>query len=136
MKPGTRDETTVGQGVDLLPTLAAILGRPVPAGVDGTDLSPVLMGQPVTKRPALFWGYGKEGAAKRPPQPAQPRDIAPPFAIRDGDWKLLAGDGGTAPQLYNLVRDPGESDDLAAAEPAIRDRLLVRLKTWMASLPK
>jgi hypothetical protein len=94
------------------------------------------MGSPVTQRPALFWAYGKEGAAEKPPQPAQQRDVAPPFAIRDGDWKLLAGPRGVDPQLYNVVADPGETSDVAAGQPAIRNRLLTKLRAWMATLPK
>src|SRR3546814_7240034 len=34
-KAGTRDERTVGEGVDLLPTIASVIGAKVPAGVDG-----------------------------------------------------------------------------------------------------
>ncbi len=135
-RAGHRDERTVGQGVDLLPTLASIIGVPAPAGTDGIDLSPVLRGEAVAERPALFWAYGKEGAAKQPPQPAQPRDVAPPFAIRDGNWKLLAGMGGANPQLYDLAADPGEARDVGAQNPGVRDRLLARLKAWMASLPR
>jgi arylsulfatase A-like enzyme len=136
MKPGTRDETTVGQGVDLMPTLAAILGRKAPAGSVGVDLSPVLAGTPITSRTPLFWAYGKAGAAKQPPSPAKPQDTAPPYAIRDGDWKLLAGPNGANPQLYDLVKDPGETTDLAASQPAVRDRLLTQLNAWVATLPK
>lgn len=135
-KAGYRDETTVASGVDLLPPLAHIVGAPVPAGVAGIDLSPVLRGGQVGPRPALFWAYGKEGAAKQPPQPTQPHDVAPPFAVRDGNWKLLAGFGGADPQLYDLSSDPGEAANLADSQPAIRDRLLARLKRWMASLPR
>ncbi|WNO54683.1 sulfatase-like hydrolase/transferase [Stakelama saccharophila] len=36
MKPGTRDEESVGQGVDLLPTVADATGLAVPDGADGT----------------------------------------------------------------------------------------------------
>jgi arylsulfatase A-like enzyme len=135
-KAGHRDERTVGQGVDLLPTLASIVGARVPVGMDGVDLSPVLRGETLAERPALFWAYGKEGAAKQPPQPSQQRDVAPPFAIREGNWKLLAGMGGADPQLYDLAADPNEANDLAASQPAVRDRLLAKLRSWMKSLPK
>lgn len=48
-------------------------------------------------------------------------------AIRQGNWKLLwicqpAGPGRW--QLYDLRSDPGETNDRAAAEPRIRDRLI------------
>ncbi len=134
MKAGTRDEQTVAQGVDLLPTFAGILGVKNPAGSVGIDLSPALRGQPVTKRPDLFWAYGKEG---RPMlgKPSQPIDVSPRFAVREGDWKLLANDGGADVELYNLARDPMEKQDMAANEPEVRGRLLAKLKKWLAQLP-
>ncbi|MDO7842665.1 sulfatase family protein [Sphingomonas immobilis] len=135
-KAGTRDETTVAGGVDLLPTLASIIGAPAPEGSVGIDLSPALAGTPITTRPPLFWAYGKEGAKTQPNVPFQERDVSPRFAIRDGDWKLLAEFGGAKPQLYNLASDPAEAKDLAAGQPAVRDRLLARLKSWMSSLPR
>src|SRR3546814_5511720 len=92
--------------------------------MDGVDLSPVIEGRALAQRPDLYWAYGKEGAAKETPQPALPRDQAPPFAIREGDWKLLAEAGGASPQLFNLASDPFEANDVAASEPAVRDRLL------------
>ena len=135
MKVGTRDEQTVAQGIDLLPTFASIIGARKPAGSAGIDLSPVLQGQPVTGRPDLFWAYGKEG---RPllGKPSQPIDVSPRFAVREGDWKLLANDGGTDVELYDLARDPMEKQDLAASEPEIRRRLLAKLRKWLARLPK
>ncbi|AJA07334.1 arylsulfatase A family protein [Sphingopyxis fribergensis] len=135
-KAGHRDERTVGQGVDLLPTIARIVGAKTPAGVDGIDLSPVIGGAAVANRPDLYWAYGKEGAPKEPPQPAMERDQAPPFAIREGNWKLLAEAGGANPQLFDLASDPTEATDVAAGQPAIRDRLLGKLQAWMAKLPK
>ncbi|RYD42359.1 MAG: arylsulfatase, partial [Sphingomonadales bacterium] len=133
-KAGHRDERTVGQGVDLLPTIARIVGAKRPAGIDGIDLSPVIGGRAIANRPDLYWAYGKEGAPKEPPQPAMERDQAPPFAIREGDWKLLAEAGGANPQLFDLASDPTEATDVAAGQPAIRDRLLGKLKAWMAKL--
>ncbi len=135
MKSGTRDEQTVAQGVDLLPTFAGILGVKKPAGSVGIDLSPALRGQPITKRPDLFWAYGKEG---RPllGKPSQPIDVSPRFAVREGDWKLLANDGGADIELYDLARDPMEKQDMAASEPEVRGRLLTKLKKWLAQLPQ
>ena len=135
-KAGTRDDQTVGQGVDLLPTIAHVAGVETPAGGDGIDLSRVLTGQPITSRPPLFWAYGKQGAPKQPGVPSQPHDVSPRYAIRDGDWKLLANAAATDVQLYNLSNDPRETTDVAAQNALVRTRLLGKLKGWMASLPK
>jgi arylsulfatase A-like enzyme len=53
-------------------------------------------------------------------------------AIRRGDWKALLlppPDGPGHWQLYDLSRDPGETNDLAAAEPA---RLAGLIADWNA----
>lgn len=49
-------------------------------------------------------------------------------ALRQGDWKLLdRGDGQW--RLFNLVADPGETNDLAAREPK---RVAALVKAWDA----
>src|SRR3546814_4870646 len=87
-----------------------MVGARIPAGTDGVDLSPVIEGRALAERPDLYWAYGKEGAAKETPQPALERDQAPPFAIREGDWKLLAEAGGASPQLFNLRSEEHTSE--------------------------
>jgi arylsulfatase A-like enzyme len=49
------------------------------------------------------------------------------MAIRQGDWKAVripAPDGPGSWQLYDLAKDPGETNDLAAAMPERRDALI------------
>ncbi len=133
---GRRDDASVGAGVDLLPTFASVAGAPAPPGARGIDLTPVLAGDAIARRPALFWAYGKAGAADQPTLSPNPRDVSPRFAVRDGDWKLLADAAGAHVELYDLARDPGEKRDLARRRPAIRDTLLARLRGWMAGLPR
>jgi arylsulfatase A-like enzyme len=135
-KAGTRDEQSIGHGADLLATFARLAGAPVPEGTAGIDLSPVIEGRPITRSQPLFWAYGREGAPVQPTMPSQPRDVSPRFAVRDGDWKLLAEAGGASPQLFDLAGDPTESHEVGARNPAVRDTLLARLKTWMAGLPR
>jgi hypothetical protein len=43
--------------------------------------------------------------------------------------------GGKDVQLYDLDADPGEATDLAARQPAVRDRLRGGLDRWIAALP-
>src|SRR3546814_14455098 len=93
-------------------------------GGDGIDLSRVLTGDPITSRPPLFWAYGKQGAPRQPGVPSQPHDVSPRYAVRDGDWKLLATAGATDVQLYNLASDPRETTDVATRNASVRDRLL------------
>ena len=55
-------------------------------------------------------------------------------AIRDGRWKLIEWYEDGAVELYDLEADPGEANDLAQSEPAIRDRLHARLRGWRAGM--
>ena len=62
------------------------------------------------------------------------------FAIREGDWKLVAGNGsggrqaprgkpfGRPYQLYNLASDPSEIKNLVTDHPEVARRLEVRLE--------
>jgi arylsulfatase A-like enzyme len=134
VKTGYRDETTVGQGVDLLPTLASVAGVTATLAGNGVDLAPVLAGKPVTRRAPLFWAFGNEKARKQPKGPFSAHDVAPPLAVRDGKWKLLARSDGSVVQLYDVEADPSETVDLAKSQPRVRDRLLSQLRTWAGTL--
>ncbi len=112
--------------VDLLPTLAGLLGVPVhPEDVDGIDLSASVAGNTA---PAAHDCYA-----------VGPRDNRP-FTVRSGDWKYIhtqagkpglpgekAADGPYATaeriELYNLADDPGETRNVAAEHPEVATRL-------------
>jgi arylsulfatase/uncharacterized sulfatase len=91
---------------DIAPTLLALAGVTAPASaMSGRDLSPMLTG----------------AAAVHPADEAIGYELAGNAVLWKGDWKLVRnlppyGDGRWA--LYNIVADPGETRDLAAAEPA------------------
>jgi autotransporter-associated beta strand protein len=87
---------------------------------DGVDLMPYLTGAE-TGRPheTLFW---------------RTNDI---WAARKGDWKIGDYEGSSSPmRLYNVVDDPGETNDLAAQHPEIVADLLRELTFWEATLEK
>jgi arylsulfatase B len=112
--PGGRVETRPVVSLDLAATILAAAGRsPAELGLDGEDLAAVLR-QPARER-TLHWRMG------------------PRAALRQGDWKLLRDParGKPAPwQLYHLGRDPGETEDLSAREPALVQELAARWEAW------
>ncbi|MFM8619040.1 MAG: sulfatase [Opitutaceae bacterium] len=109
---------------DLFPTLLCAAERPVPAGLDGLDLS-ALLRDPAARltRDALFFHY-----------PHYYETTTPAGAIRVGDWKLLEYFEDGRVELYNLAADPGEDRDLAAAEPARVADLRARLARWRSDV--
>ncbi|MES2459677.1 MAG: sulfatase-like hydrolase/transferase, partial [Armatimonadota bacterium] len=132
-KKGSVDSTTVLSSIDLMPSLLRVAGVNVPpaAKPDGRDRSAALLGRekspPATK--PIFW--------KRPPdRPGPPRNRFPDLAVRDGNWKLLVDEDGSAPQLYDLAKDPGEARNIAAANTAVVERLKKAVLAWNSTLPK
>ena len=109
--------------VDLFATAAALAGsklpRPQEAAPDSFNLLPLLLGEEKKFKRAPVIHHSGAGM----------------FAIRDGDWKLVLGDGSggrQAPkgkrfqppwQLFNLAEDPGETTDRYHSEAEIAARL-------------
>jgi arylsulfatase A-like enzyme len=134
---GGLNERTVFTTVDLLPTLCAIGGVTIPAGVagklDGEDLSAALTGGSPVRRKPVFWEYGRNTNSF-----AYPKDLrnrSPNIAVRDGAWKLLLNADGSGPELYDLAADPKEERNLAAGKPEIAKRLARQALDWRRSLP-
>jgi uncharacterized sulfatase len=129
---GVVDTAAVLSSVDLTRSLLGIAGAEPAASdaPDGEDLSAALLGKEGAHgrtRP-LFW--------RRPPdRPGPPRDRFPDLAVRDGRWKLLVEEDGTAARLFDLTADPGEAKDVAAAHPDIVKRLREAVLTWNRGLP-
>jgi arylsulfatase A-like enzyme len=132
-KAGTKNDTSVFGAFDLPPSLLAIAGVSAPAGVkfDGENLAPVLLGRSTASRNApLFW--------RRPPdrKMAYGAGPLPDLSVREGDWKLLCEYDGSKPELYNVVTDRGEANNLAAKHPDVVARLTKSVLAWNATMPQ
>lgn len=115
-------------GVDWHATLADVAGLVAPPGLDGQSFAAVLRGaSPAGARP-LFWHYPHYRRA----MPG--RSASPSSAVRDGDWKLIHFYETDEMELYCLRDDPGETRDLAAAEPARAAALRRKLDDWRRSV--
>lgn len=134
---GTVNERTVVAGVDLLPSLASIIGIPLPEEYqsDGVDLSQAMLGasQPIRARP-IFWEYNSLGGNI---EPGLEKDRSPTLAMRDGSWKVLANADGSGLELYNLAEDRDESTNLVDRYPRRAARMKRRLLQWyIEDLPR
>ncbi len=102
--------------LDILPTSLAAAGSAAPADgkPDGVNLLPFLNGESKDKpHETLFWRFGEQ------------------WAIRQGDWKLVAArpDRNEA-KLFNLAADTGEANDLTASQPAKTKELKAAWDAW------
>jgi arylsulfatase A len=123
--------------VDILPTLCGLLNLEVPQDrmIDGSDLSPLLRGNPDSfkRHQPMFWHLQKS---------------RPIVAMRDGDFSLVANpdyeipttnmfqerwipkvkDGGYKDfQLFDLSKDPGQTQNIASENPELLKKLKAKL---------
>lgn len=133
-KAGQLDEVSVFAAIDLVPSLLEIAGIRTPPDTvfDGEALAGTLLGRrPASRQAPLCW--------RRPPDrkawPEQGLAVQSDLAIREGDWKLLCDYDGRRAQLYDLEKDRGETDDVAARHPEIVQRLSDRVAEWHRALP-
>lgn len=124
-KPGTVTDT-VAIGTDFLPTLATLAGvtAPLPADIDGHDITPVLRGEKTAPRELLFHypHYWYDGT------------ISPYSTLTDGDLKIIRWYEYDSEEVYDLATDPYEQHDLAATRPEVRSRLAAKLDSRLKSL--
>lgn len=135
IRPGSSCTIPVNS-VDIYPTVLEIAHGTLPAGLklDGLSLLPLLEGRPGFSREAIFWhfpAYLPSGGDHWVPGARDPFfRTRPGGAVRAGDWKLIEYFEDGAVELYNLREDIAETRDLAAAEPAVCDRLLHLMRQW------
>ncbi|MHC5068451.1 MAG: sulfatase, partial [Planctomycetota bacterium] len=124
-------------GLDIFPTLINAATINAPHQLDGTDISPLLHGQPLAER-ALIWHFpiylDSRGAKKDGNETREYQDplfrTRPGSSIRRGQWKLIEYFELGELELYNLEADPGETTNLAEREPSVVAELLAELNTW------
>jgi uncharacterized sulfatase len=129
---GSVNTTSYFAAIDLVPSLIDVAGVTKPEGVtfDGHAMSDVLLGKSKRSRPEpIFF--------RRPPdRPTNASgDDLPDLAVRDGEWKLLCNYDGSQMQLYDLVADRRERNNLAASNADIASRLVSAVLDWHQSMP-
>jgi len=106
---------------DIFPTLLELAGLPPRPDehLDGTSFAGILVdGDRAVEREALYW-HNPHGRFEA--------------AVRRGDHKLLHFFREDRMELYDLARDPGETDDLSETHPEMASALLQMLRDWQAS---
>ena len=137
--PGISSSTlsdVIINGMDIYPTFLSLAGISIPSGLDASDLSPLLLNNPLDstqitnpatsmERESMFWHF-----------PHSSRNAT--TMLKDG-WKLYkkytsSHDKYSLYQLYDANGDPvdiGEQLDVKAAHPQILSAMSSELDAWI-----
>ncbi len=85
--------------IDLFPTLAELVSLPLPENIDGISLLPAVQGKPDGGRSSIFTAYRNTIRA-----------------VRTKEWKLIRYPERDYSQLFNLMKDTLELNNLAQDE--------------------
>ncbi|MFA5191290.1 MAG: sulfatase-like hydrolase/transferase [Verrucomicrobiia bacterium] len=131
VKPGVFDQPVIQLDLTATALAAADVEVKPEWKLDGVNLLPFLSGgKSGSPHAALYWRFGEQ------------------MAIRAGDYKFVRYDSNadtrtgrgrqpvTAPKLYNLAADIGETKDLAADQPDKLKELQSQWDSWNATLVK
>ncbi|MCC6486725.1 MAG: arylsulfatase [Candidatus Hydrogenedentes bacterium] len=96
---------------DVMPTLAELAGLPALTGIDGISMAPTLLGRDqAQKHEYLYWDYAHvRGTFSQ--------------AIRVDNWKGIRNGPGKPLELYDLVKDLGETHNVASENPEVAARI-------------
>ena len=110
--------------VDVVPTVLSASGEPVPADVDGHDLTELLNGkEPPWEDRELFLSVRTTGPGSNLVR-----------SVLSGSHKYLRRSRPTVSEsLYDLERDPAESKDLAGSQADSRVRLAATLDAYLGA---
>ncbi|MGV3504766.1 MAG: sulfatase [Adhaeribacter sp.] len=123
--PGkSRPGTLVGEPVITMDVFATILeaaGLKTPAGSDGLTLTPLLQGSKKPFGRSLFWHFPHYRG----------QDVSPYSIARSGHFKLIRYYDDTAPELYDLARDPYETRNLYPQNGPQARKMEDSLEKWL-----
>lgn len=115
------DTKSVISSLDIIGTLSAILGFDYDIkSSDGENVTPALLGWEYQRKKKLFWYYPKAYSVWGPAT-----DSSLPFAIREGDYKLLLNPDNENVELYKVdfISDPSELKEISSENGELVSKL-------------
>jgi len=113
------------QSIDLMPTLLELTGLPVPAGVQGRSLVPLVLPEESEVRWSARPAFSEDAHTTHPLSPMM-RELEA-YAIVSDRWKLIhnvEGRGGRPEfELFDREEDPLDARNVAEAHPDVVKRL-------------
>ena len=129
---GTRNKESVFSAIDLKPSLLEFTGTKATENTltDGENMIKTILGEAKSTRTSpIFYS--------RPPDRKNfyGFENLPDLAVREGEWKLLCDYDGSRKELYNIVNDPGENQNLAEVEIEKANDMTQKVTSWYKSMP-
>ena len=123
LKP-RKETTSIIMLMDVFPTIVDMTSH-ANLNTDGKSFLPVLDEKEKWEDRTVFWHSSR----------ARPRNTGDTksSAIRQGHYKLIHWYEAGITELYNIVNDPYEQNNLAEALPAMTAKLLDELQNWKAT---
>ncbi len=109
--------------VDVFPTVADLLGLARPAEASGLSLTPLFRGEALPRRAFLAATYPPESASSKRAIVLDGHKFIHSWTA-ERDWV----------ELYDVVNDPGELENLAQSHPEILERLRAEIQRRLAEL--
>lgn len=133
------DRPELVSSIDIVPTILAAAGAPIPSGLPGLNLMPKMTTGDAIDRERIFGeGFAHDIADIEDPEAS----LLYRWCI-EGKWKLLLTYDGEVnrytsthprdekrPQLFDLVADPDEQQNVAGQHPEVVARLANAIEQW------
>jgi arylsulfatase A-like enzyme len=128
---GAVNDLTAFSSVDLLPTLCRLAGiiSPEASALDGEDLSAALLGGEAQRTKPMYWEFRSEIIG-------HVWNRSPMLALRDRNYKLLLNPDGSRIELYDIVADPRELNNLIENKRQMANTLQAQALTLYEQMPK
>ena len=127
---GKIDNTSVIGAVDFFPFICDLTGVDIDLShLDGESRADCFLGNSNARTKSLMWECRHE-------IPGHVLHKSPQLAIRDGQYKLLLNPDKSWVELYDILTDPREMNNITEKFPKMMETLSKKLLVWKASLPE
>ena len=111
--------------VDIFPTIEDVLSLPKKSNIDGESLLPLIDNKKIHENPAYI---------ESPPAVKEERIKKKIIGIRTSNYKMLKqADSGDVVELYDLVNDPLEEENIVSSHPELIKEMESELEKIMSS---